>query len=880
MERWRLAVHVHVMGWALAAALAAVLGGSATFVIERLRIDAIALRWAAVWTLWSGHVLLATMAVALGVAAIGAARMVWPAAANRPLRAAVAAGAIAVAPILPALREAGRRVEAGPWVSEQWFAPLVAAAPTLAALVAAPAILYCACHRADPGSVGRGGMPGAMVGALLGALVGLSLLDHHVAPGLYPELHMVMHGAMTSVAVTLAWRCVRGLGDVADTRRGRVVLTIALLACGGACIGWLQMSHQTRAGLVLRAPATGEWIRAVFPRQPWSSLHYVLGELDVHAGGLPATPAARGTDAFARDPTLNVVFVVADALRADALPPSRPPGGTEFAKPGDTPRLDAWIAGAYRFRHAYTAATVTRRAMPTIFRSIEAADDPFIDGQPLGPRLAGLGHTPLAVVHRYFRPAKYPQVAAVLEGFAGVEVYDNGRTDRAVPLALSLLEAPRERPFALFLHLFTVHSPGFDGKPLRSKGRVKNYRRSLVYLDTQMGELLDGLERLGLRENTVVVLLSDHGEGLGDHGVLLHGPKTFEEDVRVPFAIEIPGHAGRVVDETVGTIDVVPTLTDILGAPPRAGDRGRSLVPLMTWGEDEPRRPYYFENEQGSTVGVVIGRDKLIYEKGVEVAHRFDVAMDPDERLDLHGEDVRSDRALMEALVQFQRRSLRDALEDPATLALLRAHLQAVDPAAPGAAFELLVRLVALRPEPDLVRRCGEIFDATGDPAVRIIVLGHLLERSPQTMELRADSWLRNLVGSAAEADVVEALAGHTDRPFAETFIAARLLTVANAAEPHAWGPWLSLVAGWSKPASMYAEPLARMLERAYADEGVTGLLLARILHNAAELEGESPYTPTVISAANSLAAHRSAHVRAAAAAVLARGERRGGVAR
>jgi hypothetical protein len=861
-DRW-IAIPILVTRWALSAAAAGTLG----FATEQLRMAALGqspLRWSAHWALWSGHVLFALLAVALAASATGLVRLLPARIVGGVHRQAVLAGVLAVAPLAAALVAAGGKLIVGAWISQQSFAPLVAWGPLLAALACAPVLLFLSWNPASADAPARRRDVG-----LLATVAVLAVADHEVAPGLYPEFHMVLQALCSCSALCLAWRRLARRTWASDGAGAWIPLGAGLFAILATPLGWFRMSPYVRAALVLRAPVAGNWIRYAMPQRPWTPLHYVLGELDVHAGRYTGDAPPTNTDDFERKPSMNVVFVVADTLRADALPPARPAEGTAFAEPGDTPRLDAWLEGAYRFRYAYSASTETKRAMPAMFRSIEASDDPITYGVPLGQRLELLGLDPIAVVHRYFMPAKYPAVAALFDGFGEVRVYENPATDTAIPQALELLEARRDRQTALFLHLYTVHKPGFDGRVISGRGRVKNYRRALRYLDRQMGELLDGLERIGLRDRTMIVFLGDHGEGLGDHGVMLHGPTTFEEDIRVPFAIEIPGHGGKIIEETVGTIDFAPTLADLLGAPADLGDRGRSLVPLLIEEPQQPDRGYYFENNKATTVGVVVGRDKLIYEKGVDVAYRFDIASDPDERLDLHDPDGEVDRMLIQRLVEFQPRVAKEELDDAATLDLLRAHLEELDPDAPGAALPLLARLVSMVPERDLVIRCGEIFEEADDPAVRLLLIRYLLERAPEAMTPRVTAWLQEIADTPRELEVVAGLARQGQPEFAPETVSARMLHYAAQGDASTWDGWLRLVSGWENDARDFGAPLAKMLERATTGTPVPDHTLVMVLENAAALVGSSPVATDIGGAAMTLSLHPRPRVRAAAVRAL-----------
>ena len=112
----------------------------------------------------------------------------------------------------------------------------------------------------------------------------------------------------------------------------------------------------------------------------------------------------------------------------------------------------------------------------------------------------------------------------------------------------------------------------------------ERYRKEVEYADRQIGDLLSALDRAGHRDNTLIILTADHGEGLGDHGYLGHAASLFEEQLRVPLILSWPARlpAGITVDSAVSLVDVLPTVTQLLAIPDHAVRTGRSLVPLMT----------------------------------------------------------------------------------------------------------------------------------------------------------------------------------------------------------------------------------------------------------------------------------------------------------
>ncbi len=175
------------------------------------------------------------------------------------------------------------------------------------------------------------------------------------------------------------------------------------------------------------------------------------------------------------------------------------------------------------------------------------------------------------------------------------------------------------------------------------------YYAMIELIDDNVGRMLDALEETGQRENTVVIFMSDHGETLGDHGLLLKGNRFYEGLVRVPLIISWPGHfpAGLVSDALVELTDLAPTLLELAGAPAAERTAGRSLLPILT-GQADPhthrdfvRCEYYRAlNPDGpgrddGSFGVHFGTmhrtrtHKLCVYHGHSTGELFDLAADP-----------------------------------------------------------------------------------------------------------------------------------------------------------------------------------------------------------------------------------------------------------
>jgi arylsulfatase A-like enzyme len=114
------------------------------------------------------------------------------------------------------------------------------------------------------------------------------------------------------------------------------------------------------------------------------------------------------------------------------------------------------------------------------------------------------------------------------------------------------------------------------------------YKQSLQYLDTQIGRLMNHLEKLGYDSNTIIILLSDHGEEFLDHGRWGHWESNlYDEILRVPLIIRMPGWSGKVIGRQVRLLDLMPSILDICGCPLPGDLMGVSLKPLWTQDEAE-----------------------------------------------------------------------------------------------------------------------------------------------------------------------------------------------------------------------------------------------------------------------------------------------------
>jgi arylsulfatase A-like enzyme len=180
---------------------------------------------------------------------------------------------------------------------------------------------------------------------------------------------------------------------------------------------------------------------------------------------------------------------------------------------------------------------------------------------------------------------------------------------------------------------------GFDLRAMTPADldRIKSYYYGMISLnDKYLGEILDALDETGLAQRTVVVCTADHGEMLGDHGLLFKGGYFYDEVVRVPCIVRAPGKlpAGRRVSGLVEAIDLMPTLLELLGVAKPDAVQGRSLMPLIEGKEPRPRRAVH--SEFPTTKMVRTDEWKLVHYVRAPYGELYDLKNDPHELHNLY----------------------------------------------------------------------------------------------------------------------------------------------------------------------------------------------------------------------------------------------------
>ena len=350
---------------------------------------------------------------------------------------------------------------------------------------------------------------------------------------------------------------------------------------------------------------------------------------------------------------LNLLLITLDTTRADRL-------GAYGLPNSATPALDRIAREGVLFEHAVAPAPLTLPAHASIFtgkyppgHAVRDNGGFFLDAREitLAERLKAHGVTTGGFVGAYVLDRTW----GIAQGFdtyfdnfdltkfetpslPEVERPANEVADRA----LAWLESVKSSRFFGWVHFYDAHSPYSPPEPYRSRYSDRPYLGEIAFVDSQVGRLLAFLETARILDRTVVAVIGDHGESLGEHGESTHGFFIYESVLHVPFMILTPydSQRGRRLPGVVRSVDVLPTILDLLGTPLADTVEGRSLVPMMNgasrdlglaaYAEAVYPRYHYGWSELRS---VTSGNMKYIAAPRPEL---YDLAQDPNETRNLY----------------------------------------------------------------------------------------------------------------------------------------------------------------------------------------------------------------------------------------------------
>jgi len=373
-------------------------------------------------------------------------------------------------------------------------------------------------------------------------------------------------------------------------------------------------------------------------------------------------------------PRPHLLLITLDTTRADRLGCYRYPAGR-------TPALDSLAASGVLCERAYTVAPITLPAHASLFTGLYPAEN--------GVRTNGRGKLDAAIPtlagvlrHQGYHTAAFVASFVLDSKFGldrGFQVYDDDfvsddpsadalhrqRNGAAVvDAALAWLKQPRSGPLFCWVHLYDPHFPYLSHPDLfGDEFAERPYDAEIAYVDRQVGRLIDFLKERRLDAQTLVVVVGDHGEGLGDHVERRHGHTLYDSALHVPLIFRRPAQLapGRRMTANVSLVDVSPTILELLGlADPRTitgksfraalqGNSGENGEALCYSATDDP----FLSNGWSPLRSLIEGNCKYIRTTKPEL---YDLAADPGERQNLVEADPDKARTMASRLAELESR--------------------------------------------------------------------------------------------------------------------------------------------------------------------------------------------------------------------------------
>jgi arylsulfatase A-like enzyme len=293
---------------------------------------------------------------------------------------------------------------------------------------------------------------------------------------------------------------------------------------------------------------------------------------------------------------LNVIYLFVDTLRADRL-------GVYGYQRDTSPNIDKLAAKSQVFENGFTPTPNTFESLPKFTQG--AYWDAHIQGWP--QILADSGYEALLFPRRITTLSRHVKGMKVVKG-EGTRTYAD-----SIDAAIRVLSArDSSRPFAAYLYSTDPHRPYKKHEEFNFGSTLEDlYDGEVAYLDHHTGRLFDWLESAGLMDDTMIVIMADHGESHGERGMYKHSIQLYNEQMHVPFIIYMPNLEPRRISDYVTTVDLSPTILNAVGLEHPKECAGVSLLPLMR-GEPFTHPPVYGE-QTFSYVSQYVGPEQTVH---------------------------------------------------------------------------------------------------------------------------------------------------------------------------------------------------------------------------------------------------------------------------
>jgi tetratricopeptide (TPR) repeat protein len=372
-----------------------------------------------------------------------------------------------------------------------------------------------------------------------------------------------------------------------------------------------------------------------------------------------------------------VILISIDTLRADHLP-------MYGYKGVETPAIEGFRKDAILYTNAVSHVPLTLPSHTTVMTGLlppqTAVRDNTgyalpLDRATLAGELKKRGYATGAAVSTVV----LLKASGISRGF---DLYDDDIEAKGPGLSIAMIQRPgfeterilegwiegvRKGPFFGFLHIYEPHTPYDPPEPYKSRYKDSPYDGEIATADAVVAKFLEFLKRMGVYDRALVILMSDHGEGLGEHGEEEHGVLLYRETLHVPLMVKLPGErrAGETVGQAVGLVDIFPTVFDVLGDPAPSGLAGKSLLQGGSGERDIYSETLYPRYHYGWSDLAALTREKWEYIRGGDDEELYDYQGDPREEQNLAAGLPSAFRSMRNVLAGINRPRQAPGASDP-----------------------------------------------------------------------------------------------------------------------------------------------------------------------------------------------------------------------
>ncbi len=381
-----------------------------------------------------------------------------------------------------------------------------------------------------------------------------------------------------------------------------------------------------------------------------------------------------GCSFFKPEKRLNLILITIDTLRADRVSVY----SEKFLR---TPNIDSIAKKGLIFKRAFSDVPLTLPSHTTILTGLTPLGHGVHDNmgfrvnediETIAEVLKREGYNTAAVVSSFPLDKRF----GLSQGFDYYDDYYGTRNENeiffperkaesSIDIAVNWLSKNIENKFFLWLHLFDPHQPYAPPEEYRKRFKNDLYSGEVKYVDDQLGRLFSFLKEKELFHNTIIIITSDHGESLGEHGERTHGYFAYNSTLWVPLIIYFPEGKHREIGKYVSLSDIMPTILEYLKIGIPKGVQGKSLLPLIE-GKSIERNYLYFEslapnlNRGWAPLRGIIDVKKKVKYIDLPIKELYDLENDFNETKNIWGGKYRNYSLVLKKLEKdFLRRAIK-----------------------------------------------------------------------------------------------------------------------------------------------------------------------------------------------------------------------------